>query len=652
MVAVVMGIAAVLLAALLVVAVDAAGGWRRIRPATAADEAQARPAAGGTGLDWRGWRIRTVANVLQLALVVALGLTPLGARFVHLVAPKGDTWHDAAAWLLILGAVAAVAGLPVLWWQRKMRRTAPELFRPRGGPELRLARAAMVAAGLLNLVLWVFLLVLDIRRDTGADAGLLLALAVSTWLLVLSRRMRIRRLAPSDRLSDMVSSLPGAPRIPVVSGWLGAVANVRVIGRRRPVIVIDPPIAAALTDRELRAALAHEVAHVRHGDARRRVLRRLLVRFCALAAAAALYGIPALRSLAGLRGGLSVQAGPFLLAIWYLVFRVLHAMELRATRAEEIAADRDMVSLTGDPEACADGLGKLSSLLGTPDAWTLPQRLLFATHPATSERLRLLRDPAPVADVQSAQVQPAQVQPAQVQPADVQPADVQSAEVQSAEVRPRATSAHRAAWRSVLAGVLVLSAVVAIGAASGHSGHRVIAMPSDAGKYRVLLPRSFDTAPMETAAAKQLRSSVWGSGDLTRFPGAVPVAAVYDQDGETWFYAWGAYGKLADPSGELSAFWNKVNAASGGFDIVFPDAESSGPLGGYLQCDGGSLTCAWADNSGIVVVSVAGPAQLGDPVITYEGPEVTEQQLAAITLLLRAAAEVAAPRGHTASSQP
>jgi Zn-dependent protease with chaperone function len=619
MVAVVMGIVAVLLAALLVVAVDAAGGWRRVRPATAADEAQARPAAGGTGLDWRGWRIRTVANVLQLALVVALGLTPLGARFVHLVAPKGDTWHDAAAWLLILGAVAAVAGLPVLWWQRKMRRTAPGLFRPRGGPELRLARAAMVAAGLLYLVLWVFLLVLDIRRDTGADAGLLLALAVSTWLLALSRRMRIRRLAPSGRLSDMVSSLPGAPRIPVVSGWLGAVANVRVIGRRRPVIVIDPPIAAALTDRELRAALAHEVAHVRHGDARRRMLRRLLVRFCALAAAAALYGIPALRSLAGLRGGLSVQAGPFLLAIWYLVFRVLRAMELRATRAEEIAADRDMVSLTGDPEACADGLGKLSSLLGTPDAWTLPQRLLFATHPARSERLRLLRDPAPVADVQPAQVQ-------------------------SAEVRPRATSAHRAAWRSVLAGVLVLSAVVAIGAASGHSGHRVIAMPSDAGKYRVLLPRSFDTAPLEAASADaKLRSSVWDSGDLTRFPGAVPVAGIYDQYGQLW-YVWGAYGKLADPSGELSAFWNKFQG--------FPDAESAGPLGGYLQCDNGTSTCAWADDSGIVVLSLAGPAQLGGLVITYSGSEVSEQTLAAITLSLRALAEVPAPRGHTASLWP
>jgi hypothetical protein len=37
------GIVAVLFAALLVIAVDAAGGWHRFRPATAADQAWVRP---------------------------------------------------------------------------------------------------------------------------------------------------------------------------------------------------------------------------------------------------------------------------------------------------------------------------------------------------------------------------------------------------------------------------------------------------------------------------------------------------------------------------------------------------------------------------------------------------------------------------------
>jgi hypothetical protein len=540
MVAVLMGIVAVLLAALLAVAVDAAGGWRRVRPATAADEAQARWATGAAGLDPGGWRIRTVADILQLVLVVALGLTPLGARFVHLVAPKGDAWHGAAAWLLILAAV-------------------------------------------LSLALWV-----------------------TVGLLVLIWEMRIRRLPQSERLSALASSLPGGPRARVVSGWLVGVANAATASVWRPVIWVAPPIAAALTDRELRAVLAHEAGHVRHRDVRRQARRRFLIVLCVVAAMVALHGIAALRSLAGLQDGLSVQAGPFLLAVGYLVFRVLYAMELRANRAEERAADREMISLTGDPDACVDGLGKLSSLLGIPDAWTLPQRLLFATHPATSERLSLLRDPVPVADVQ-----------------------------------PRMP----AAGRRVLACWLVLGAAVAAIAAADVWAIR---MPADAGKYRLLLPRSFDTAPLNTTStdAVQLRSSVWGSGDLGRFPGAVPVTAVYDQNGQSWLYVWGAYGKLADPSGELSAFWNKFDAAPLGLTVGFPDAEPAGPLGGYLQCNDVGLICAWADDSGIVVVSLS-PPQSG--VNVWVSPPVTEQQLAAMTRSLRAAAEVLAKPEHTAS---
>jgi len=618
--AVLAGVVAVLLVSLLVFAVRAAGGWRRVRPATAADEASARPAAGAAGLDQRRWRVRTVANVLQLILVVALGLTPLGARFVHLVAPRGDLWHDAAAWLLILAAVAAVVRLPVLWWHRQARRTRPELFRPRGGPGRRIARAAWGAVGLLNLVLWVFALLLDIRRESGGYQGLFYAVAVITWLRVLMRLIAIRRLPRSDQLTAAVSSLPGGSSIPVVTGWLGAVANAGVFGLRRPRILIAPPIAAALTDRELRAVLAHEVAHVLNGDALRRVLRRLLLILCVLTALAALYGIPALRSLAGLRGRLSAQAGPFLLAVGYLVFRVLYAVELRATRAEERAADRGMISLTGDPDTCADALGRLSSWLGAPAAWTLPQRLLFATHPATSERLRLLGDLAPVADIQ-----------------------------------PRARLSDRVVRSGLLACVLVLGAAagiatVAASGASDHrvSDHRVIAVPAEMGKYRVLLPRQVGGAPLDTTStdAAHLRSSVWGAGDLGRFPGAAPVTAVYDEEGTSWLYVWGAYGKLADPSGELSAFWNKFGASLA-FDGpgVFPDAEPTGPLGGDLQCDDGTMTCVWADNSAIVVVSLAGLSNLSSG-FAYPGASITEQELATMTLSLRDAAELRIQHGH------
>jgi hypothetical protein len=106
---------------------------------------------------------------------------------------------------------------------------------------------------------------------------------------------------------------------------------------------------------------------------------------------------------------------------------------------------------------------------------------------------------------------------------------------------------------------------------------------------------------------------------------------------------WGAYGRLADPSGELSAFWNKFEVLPFGGNSGSRDSEPAGPLGGYLQCDGGLLTCAWADDSGSL--SSPGP-QSG--VVAYAGTTITEQELAAMTLSLRAAAEVpskGAPRG-------
>jgi hypothetical protein len=195
--------------------------------------------------------------------------------------------------------------------------------------------------------------------------------------------------------------------------------------------------------------------------------------------------------------------------------------------------------------------------------------------------------------------------------------------------------------------VLVLvAAVVAIAVltASGSFDHPVIAVSAAMGKYRVLLPRHVGAAPVDTVStdAAQLRSSVWGAGDISRFPGAAPVTAVYDEEDISWLYVWGAYGKLADPSGELSAFWNKYSFGMS----VSPDAEPAGPLGGELQCDDGTMTCAWADNSAIVVVSLATPGSVAWGDVTFAGALITERQLARMTLSLRDAAEVLIQRGH------
>jgi hypothetical protein len=130
----------------------------------------------------------------------------------------------------------------------------------------------------------------------------------------------------------------------------------------------------------------------------------------------------------------------------------------------------------------------------------------------------------------------------------------------------------------------------------------------DVGAYRVVPPSRFESGVLASAA--QLGSSVWAGG-ITRFRGAVPVAAVYDKGGQP------------------------------------ADTEPTGLLGGYLQCESAEDYCAWADYSGIVVVSQSPPAELGALVQITVGSGsgqadafYSEQALAGLTMAFRDLAEL------------
>jgi heat shock protein HtpX len=392
-------VVAVLAAASLFIAISVriagSGGWRR----AAHDEVPAVPptaaAVGGSlGLiAAEGRRARLAGLLIRAVLLAGLGLTPLGARFMHQVAPDDSAWRVAAGWLVILAAVTA-AGTPVVLWLRRARSRCPALMRPRaGGPRQALGVAFVLCygAGLTVLVAAGF------RSSPGA---MLCALAVgfSTGVLVAPvLPHRLRKLPRSQRVAAALESLPEQPRraARAAEGWVRALPNAGVAPLRpNPVIAVAPPLVAALTDRQLRAIVAHEVAHLEHRDLAHRRLRLWLMIICAGATAVALHGVPVLTGLAGLSSHVTAQSVPFLLAAGYLVFRVLSAVNLPAVRGEERAADRRMMELADDPQACIEGLDAIMSMLGTPDSWTLPQRLLFATHPARQERLGLLRSAA------------------------------------------------------------------------------------------------------------------------------------------------------------------------------------------------------------------------------------------------------------------
>lgn len=164
---------------------------------------------------------------------------------------------------------------------------------------------------------------------------------------------------------------------------------------------------------------------------------------------------------------------------------------------------------------------------------------------------------------------------------------------------------------SVLAGLVI---AVAIGVFA-YSYARAGGPPPNLGAYRVVASPLFEGARLSATTGP--RSAVWSDG-IKRFPGGTPVIAVYDQGGQPALYVWGAEGKLADPAGELAAFWRAFNAPAAQLNLPFEgDSEPAGPLGGYLQCQTAFQLCAWADYSGIVAVS---PQPPGKTALIITGP--------------------------------
>jgi hypothetical protein len=117
----------------------------------------------------------------------------------------------------------------------------------------------------------------------------------------------------------------------------------------------------------------------------------------------------------------------------------------------------------------------------------------------------------------------------------------------------------------------------------------------------------------------------------------------------------GRLGQVADPQGELAAFWQQMNPFGQLGLQVYPDSEQAGSLGGDLQCEQ-DVACAWADDSGIVVVSLSSAQNASAAVVVTTGATLDKSQWAALTLRLCNVAEVRAsttkPQATATAAQP
>ncbi len=192
------------------------------------------------------------------------------------------------------------------------------------------------------------------------------------------------------------AGLPAVPRPHYVPS---AVVNAFATGTSRAAaIAVTDGLLRTLTPRELAGVLAHEIAHVAHGDLRVMGLADYISRLTNLLALTGQFAI--LLSLPSLLAGQAEVNWRGLLLLVLSPYLALLA-QLGLSRVREFDADRFAVQLTGDPQGLASALAKVERASRAWQAWVLPgwgnpEPSWLRTHPATSERIARLMQMLPV----------------------------------------------------------------------------------------------------------------------------------------------------------------------------------------------------------------------------------------------------------------
>lgn len=206
------------------------------------------------------------------------------------------------------------------------------------------------------------------------------------------------------------------------------------LSRETGAVTVTRGLMQALDDRELAAVLAHELSHIRNGDARLGLIAAVFVGVISLGfdmmtrtrRAAAVGRRTGWRVTTRSRGnnnnaGWAALIGVLMIALAWLLATVLR---MALSRNREFLADAGAVELTSDPDAMISALRKVEGHADMPevspqvralfleDAGDSALSSLMATHPPIGARVAALvkyaggRDPGPMA--------PAQPEPEQI----------------------------------------------------------------------------------------------------------------------------------------------------------------------------------------------------------------------------------------------
>ena len=274
--------------------------------------------------------------------------------------------------------------------------------------EIRRQRRVLLVQTVLIFALMLGVLLLSGLRIVGA-LGLAVVLGMGSFFFVTIQN-RASELTPQNAVPLERSNAPALhaileelaeraelPRTPDVYLLSAGMMNAATLGsREHPILIVTPPLLDTLSRSEVRAVLAHEVAHVRDNDLMSyriaEAIAMITVVISRVGWLLVLLYLPVL-----LLSDVEIPLG--LIAILLLAPAASVLLQMALSRSREFSADLGAVELTDEPLALASALQKIDNVGRSMLHQVLPvpkkrDSSVFRSHPAISQRVERLQEVA------------------------------------------------------------------------------------------------------------------------------------------------------------------------------------------------------------------------------------------------------------------